>query len=756
MIATRDRANGRMVIHELDRLGRSDAAAVGSKAATLALLRSAGFAVPDGFVITGMQETAVDEADVRATIAEALNALGGGAVAVRSSAAAEDLADASFAGQYESVIGVEGLAAVLVAIKTVLRSAVSGRVTSYRDRTPGRADPPGMTILVQRLVPAEKAGVAFTADPVSGDRSVTVVSAVNGLGERLVSGAAVPDEWEVKAGTATARRTTEGAIDATVAVRVAELARRVEAALGGPQDIEWAAVGGDLFLLQARPMTALPDAVSWDPRVPGVWLRSIRLGEWLGDPVTPLFEASLLSRIERRFNGTMGGILGMTPPEPQHVVVNGWYFYGFNFLPSGRADMLRFVFLHALPRFIRRPRLVARAFPPLAWLGVGPAEEEWRREIQPRYRRQVALAHSEVEVAAPERLVALIDELADAAGDYFVSLATVTGYASKAQIPLARFYTKQLAHRIGGSHLDLLSGLGEQAPRSSEHAVHSLDWFEPTLGETRHVVDPAVVSARHVDARRRRLEAEARSREALAHEPRLLASFERLLEVAQRFALVREEQVAEFTLPWPVLRRAVLRLGEWLVGVGALERHDQVFFLTRDEVSAAVTGGRSHVDITTQATQRRGTWERQRRLVPPLTLGNPPPMLAAILKNAEEAVRGPASMFETGLVGVPASPGRATGPARIVHGFADFDRVEPGDVLVAPLTAPAWTPLFERVVAIVTDTGGVAAHASIVAREYGLPAVVGTGSATASFRDGEVLEVDGSTGIVRQVDPEHG
>lgn len=749
MIATQEPAK-QIFVHRLDQTGPLDATVIGSKAATLARLRASGVAVPDGFVLSGATTAVIDKPEVRNAIAAALGALGEGAVAVRSSAVAEDLADASFAGQYDSVLGVESIEGVVEAIKAVLRSAESPRVASYRRRAAGQADRTGMTVLVQRMVPAEKAGVVFTADPVTGDRSVTVISAVKGLGDRLVSGETVPDEWEVRAEVATPRRSTEGAIDATFAIRVAELARRVERELGGPQDIEWAAVGGDLFLLQARPMTGLPEAVSWDPGVPGVWLRSFRLGEWLGEPVTPLFESWLLRRIERRFNAANAGLLGMTPPEPQHVTVNGWYFYGFNFLPGTPAGMLRLLLLHVLPRFIRHPRRVALAFPPLARLGIGAAEEEWRRAIRPRYQRQVAVAASEVEVAASERLVALIDELADAAGDYFASLTYVGGYASKAQIPLARFYAKHLQPRIGGSHLDLLSGVGDEPPQSAEHAVHTLDWFEQTLGETSWVPDGEAVGARHRAARRRRLDTETRARAALDGEPKLLIRFDGLLEVAQRFAGIREEQVAEFTLPWPVLRQAVLRLGAGLVDVGALEEPDQIFFLTRAELRDAVTGD-SPGRLAPLATERRSSWERQRRLVPPLVLGVMPPMLASILASAEEAIRGSASTLEGGLKGIPASPGRATGPARIVHGLEDFDRVEPGDVLVAPVTAPAWTPLFERVAAVVTDTGGVAAHASIVAREYGLPAVVGVGNATATFRDGELLEVDGSAGVVRKV-----
>lgn len=193
------------------------------------------------------------------------------------------------------------------------------------------------------------------------------------------------------------------------------------------------------------------------------------------------------------------------------------------------------------------------------------------------------------------------------------------------------------------------------------------------------------------------------------------------------------------------------RLGEILVGRGVLRAPEQAFFLTRDEVQAVHDG--SDVDRGVLADARRREWDRQRRLVPPLVLGEMPPMLARLLASAEEVVRGAAAAKPPvgDLVGIPASPGRAAGPARIVRTLSDFDRVQPGDVLVSPLTAPAWTAVFGRIAAVVTDTGGVAAHASIVAREYGLPAVVGTGDATRRLRDGEPVEVDGSAGVVRQI-----
>jgi pyruvate,water dikinase len=205
------------------------------------------------------------------------------------------------------------------------------------------------------------------------------------------------------------------------------------------------------------------------------------------------------------------------------------------------------------------------------------------------------------------------------------------------------------------------------------------------------------------------------------------------------------------------MRRAVLRIAGELVARGALAAVDDVWFLTRSELFAALEGG-----VTPDSTllaERRRTWERQRRLAPPLHIGTQSPLVERFIAAAEAAIRGGRGPAGPGadarasgdIVGIPASAGCASGPVRIVHSSDAFDTVQPGDVLVAPMTAPAWTPLFGRVVAIVTDTGGAAAHASIVAREYGLPAVVGTADATRRLRDGDLVEVDGSAGIVRRV-----
>jgi phosphohistidine swiveling domain-containing protein len=176
-----------------------------------------------------------------------------------------------------------------------------------------------------------------------------------------------------------------------------------------------------------------------------------------------------------------------------------------------------------------------------------------------------------------------------------------------------------------------------------------------------------------------------------------------------------------------------------------IDRAEDVFFLTRAELDI-------RAPLRDVVGRRRATWERQRRLLAPLTIGRPPRLLAKELLGAVDAVRTTGPAPEDAIVGQPASPGRATGPVRIIHGPGDFDRFQPGEVLIARATAPAWTPLFARAVAVVTDGGTLAAHASLVAREYGIPAVVATGDATTRLRDGQRVTVDGGAGTVHPHD----
>lgn len=266
---------GKQVILNLRDVTRADRLLVGTKAANLGELTRAGFPVPRGFVLTTRvfddvfggrlgAETSSPEisaaplpSDLVAALDAALVELGALPLAVRSSAVAEDLPGASFAGLHRTVLGVTGTQALVNAVKECFASAFSQQAVAYRAaRELGQSC--SMAVLVQRLIPADAAGVAFTANPVTGDRCETLVSAVRGLGERLVSGRASPDEWRLDGECVICDQAPEGAVDAAQVIGIAKLARRVEEYFGQPQDIEWALQAGRLFLLQARPITALP------------------------------------------------------------------------------------------------------------------------------------------------------------------------------------------------------------------------------------------------------------------------------------------------------------------------------------------------------------------------------------------------------------------------------------------------------------------------------------------------------------------
>ncbi len=729
-------------------------ALLGTKAASLARLAGAGFPVPPGVVVTA---AAADWDQAYAQLHAVAAELGGcdQRFAVRSSATAEDLAGASFAGQYETVLDVR-LDELGDAVRRVFDSAASVRVSAYRQAHPqaAAADPPGsgagMAVLVQVMVPAEAAGVAFTANPLTGARDEVVISAVPGLGERLVAGQATGDQWVVRDAQARRTRATEQAISADQARQVAALADRVQAHLGSPQDLEWAiatdpgGTEGGLWLLQARPMTALPDPVDWTPPAPGYWMRNLRLGEWLPEPMTPLFADWLLARLDYGERQATRADVGAALAFP-HAAINGWYYLGTPALSprtiatallQGRGRLLRF-FRYGVLGPGRDPVVADRRL--LAGLA-----NQWHIELLPRYQRLVQEGEQQVEAASPEQLAAIVDRVGAAAGEQLWSLAVVGGSAWKMEGALARFARQHLAATLDAGVQELLVGLPGNQPDLAAHAVQSLDWAHPTAGELGWP-PPRPSEDRHRQLAVRREALTAQCLAVLGHRPQLQARFRALLQVTQRYAVLREQQARQLTVGWPLLRRCALRLGETLRADGVIDRAEDVFYLTRAQLDA-------RAPLQNVVSRRQAAWERQRRLLAPLTIGRPPRLLTKELLAAVDAVRTTGPVPKDAIVGQPASPGRAAGPVRIVHRAQDFDRFHAGEVLVARATAPAWTPLFARAVAVVTDGGTLAAHASLVAREYGIPSVVATGDATARLADGQVVTVDGGAGTVHPHD----
>jgi pyruvate,water dikinase len=736
--------NGIVELADAAGLGRAE---LGGKAAVLAQLAGARFAVPPGVVVTA---AACDDPQLGERLVDVATRLGADRFAVRSSAVAEDLPDASYAGLYETYLNV-GVGELADAVRRCFAAAATERVAAYQDSRGGTGA--GMAVLVQIMVDPVAAGVAFTAHPVTGERDITVITAVAGLGDPLVSGETTGEEWTVtRDGVAAMTRSGPGTsvvLAAEQASAVAALARAVADRYGQPQDIEWAVdYDGRLWLLQARPMTALPDAVSWTAPGRGQWIRNFRLGEWLPEAVTPLFATWLLPLIEDGYLDGMQASVGVRVPF-RWSLVNGWY-YNATPIPSptllrrvlwqGRGRAVKVLF-NALVRVGRNPAAADRAV-------LSDLYRRWRNHELPRYRQLVATAEADVDHADPPRLVEVVDQVGRQAGIALWYLAIVGGSAWKMEARLTRFTRRYLAgvlpDRDGGAQV-LLRGLPGAHPIPAAHAVQSIDWYHPVAGEL-PTAPAATGQDRYEELAAQRTDAEHRCLAVLTRRPRLLAQFRSLLAVNQRYAVIREQQARDLTLAWPVLRACALRLGRHLADATLIAEPADVFFCTRVDLDAALAGhARSLAGMT---SERRAAWQRQRRLAAPLTLGRPLKPIGDVIARAVQQARGTAEIGDGVLVGHPASAGRATGPVRIVHGPEDFAGFTDGDVLVAKATAPAWTPLFARAAAVVTDGGTLAAHASLVAREYGIPAVVGTGDATHRLHPGQLVIVDGTAGTV--------
>jgi rifampicin phosphotransferase len=224
-----------------------------------------------------------------------------------------------------------------------------------------------------------------------------------------------------------------------------------------------------------------------------------------------------------------------------------------------------------------------------------------------------------------------------------------------------------------------------------------------------------------------------------------------VLRWAQSHAPLREDALADVGLGWPVLRRMFREIGRRLVEAHAITEPDDVFWLKMDELERASTAldrNQPIEDFHPAVIERRALWERERRLIPPVAL---PIKGGARFWGIDWSFMMPARTDQAAgdtIKGIGASPGRVEGTARVIHGPEEFNQMGHGDILVAKITTPAWTPLFALASGVVTDVGGILSHGSIVAREYHIPAVLGTGVATERIHSGQRVMVDGDHGVV--------
>src|SRR5829696_4534857 len=863
---------------------KDDVALAGGKGANLGELSHAGLPVPPGFVITteaydafvksndigdaiaklasgpraADEPAAFEEAagkihalftggkvleemadEIRAAY-EVMSEDGEAAVAVRSSATAEDLSGASFAGQQETYLNVRGAEALLEAIKDCWASLWTARAMAYRARQGIDPATVSLAVVVQRMVDSEAAGVMFTANPTNGRRSEVAISAAWGLGESVVSGSVTTDDIvvEKESGLVISRETADKdvmtsytedgteerpvpearrrqpVLDDEAAATLARYGARIEDHYGSPQDIEWAFAGGEFFILQARPITALPEPeadppTDWSVPDPKALYARASIVEQMPDPLSPLFADLIEGAVVRSLRKLMDEFLGervLREGDLGFPTINGYAYYYYRLAAMWRVSA------KSLP-----------AFRILLGSGERSVRKRWRDYSRPHYVRTV----EEWEAQSPEDLSATkllvgARELLEAGAEYYTSVQTIIPLAASSETLFTAFYNRlvrregdplaqtfllgfasmpiqaekslydlgtwsrehpNLARALAGTPSEqILDLLYAEEPLSAVDTEVWHEWqsrFQAHLNRSGHTVknldfvnpvpaaDPAPLSdppkfylrgeGQNPHERQRRT---ATRREEATHAvlERLDAPrrnlFSRLLEWAQGVAPVREDALADVGLGWPVMRRMLLELGRRLTEAEAVEKPADVFWLRRDEVekmAASLDATETQLaSLTDTVEQRKMLWRGQRRITPPQLL--PKGSWVEVFRRWMPAV----SEEQTGdtIKGVAASAGQVTAPARLLGGPEDFGKMQPREVLVASITTPAWTSLFAMASAVVTDVGRPLSHSSIVAREYGIPAVLGTGVATRRIQSGQSVRVDGDAGTVTLLDGE--
>ncbi|MFD0689810.1 rifamycin-inactivating phosphotransferase [Actinomadura fibrosa] len=855
-------------------------AEVGGKGAHLGDLRRIdGVRVPDGFVITtdafqrvvaeapsigarldelsrvdpdDREAVRVLSADVRraveglplpddlvAAIGGALARLGEDAsCAVRSSATAEDLPTASFAGQQDSYLNIAGRAEILRHVRRCWASLFTERAVTYRRRNGFDHRKVRMAVVVQRMVVPDASGILFTADPVTSNRKVATVEAAWGLGEALVSGLVAGDVYTVRddrvVGSAIAakprlveaspqggtretpideQRRKEPVLTDAQVVELVRLGRRIEAHFGRPQDIEWCLAGGDVHIVQSRPITTLFPIPATDDEENHVYIsvghqqmmtdamKPLGLSMWqLTTPrpmdeaggrlfvdvapllATPAGRASLLETAERadplisdalRTVLDRAGFLRSLPDdgdgdgaaapaalatapaaiETDPAVVTELIRESEESVAALRREiadlsgpaLLDFIVadLAELKRILFAPRSHQAIMASMEatwwlndhleeWLGETNAADALAQSVPHNVTSEMGLALLDVAdtIRPHAEVVAFLERVADERrkGDGFLDeLAGLPG-GPEARAAI-RDYLDRYGMRCAGE-IDITRTRWSEEPAT----------LVPTLLGNIRNFEPGAGARRFAEGREESLRKErellARLRE-LPDGERKAEETKRMIDRLRTFAGYREYPKYGMVSRYFAYKQALLREAERLVRSGVLRDRDDIFYLRFEELHEVVRTGTADAGLI---IERRRAFRSYEALTPP-----------RVLTSDGEAVTGRYrrdGVPPGALTGLPVSAGTVEGRARVVTDMAQAD-LEAGDILVTAYTDPSWTPLFVTAAGLVTEVGGLMTHGAVIAREYGLPAVVGVEQATRLIQDGQRIRVDGTDGHVQ-------
>ncbi len=825
---------------------------IGGKGQLLARLAAAGLPVPHGFHITtaayddfiadyhlgdpieAQLATVIDPAStatdqvagaiavlitsheippaIAMDIVQAYQQLGSPPVAVRSSATAEDLPDASFAGQQETFLNVSGNDQLLKAVRRCWASLWTARAISYRAQHQIMPDKISLAVVVQELIDAEASGIAFTADPVTGDDTLIEINAAWGLGEAVVGGQVTPDTITVERASRRIMRTvintkavmtqiSDGgtavepvprerqnapALSESQALQLVELAIMVEDLCKAPADIEWCRRGDQLFLLQARPITSAIHPDPWNDSRSGDFLwTNTNVGEAIPDVMTP----ATWSMVQVFLTDAMA--TASIPPYVGYGRIGGRIYLNLSVMMTLSAavgvsekryrSLTEEVFgrLPAdleIPPVKARKRDILRAVLPMGLHVLGEARRDVKVLDAYLAEHPTLCDRRRADIAAVATRVELADLWTDALDPEFNRVSWMLSAATRSSG--ASFITtrRRLQGLVGDAAANALTaGLGAQAGqlaslglldgleqlaageidgdtfnrRYGHRGPHEFEISLPRPGEDPNWIDTqlAARAAAATNYRGMLRTQEQKRGEAWAELERRHPVHARILHhqlrVWAKISRDRERARSEVIRYFWVLRAYALRAGE-LTGLG-----DDIFYLDKAEIVRVLHG---ETISPTLVNRRRAAYEAYSALpkYPALIRGtfNPYAWAAAPNRRSDIFIEGSVSEAEVSVRGFPGSAGVVEAPVRVLNDAADGAALQSGEVLVTTITNVGWTPLFPRAAAVITDVGAPLSHAAIVARELGIPAVVGCGNATMRLKTGNRVRVDGSAGTV--------
>jgi phosphoenolpyruvate synthase/pyruvate phosphate dikinase len=775
-----------------------------------------------------IHEVAIPD-DLATAITRALARFGEeAAYAVRSSATAEDLPTASFAGQHDTYLNVAGPAAVLQHVSRCWASLFTERAVTYRLRNGVDHRKVHMAVVVQRMAFPRAAGILFTADPVTSNRKVASVEAGFGLGEALVSGLVNADVYQVRDGEVVARAvgTKHLAIHASPSggteqqaieperqeqpvltdmeiLRLAELGRRLEAHFGQPQDIEWCLVGDEYLTVQSRPITTLfpipetgdqenhvyvsvghqqmmTDAMKplglsfWQMTTPRPMAEAggrlfVDVTRILASPASrnsflevlgksdPLMGDALETIVERAGflpsvpdDGPAWALPGAGAPTPLETdpaivteLIDGIRAAiaaakrdirtksGTALLDFIRADIQELRRVQSDPRSMQAIMAGMAATWWLndqmqAWLGEKNAADALTQSVPHNITSEMGLALLDVaDVIRPHRdVVAFLQQVED--DDFLDELPALAG-GREARDAIQAFLDTYGMRCVG--EIDITQ------PRWSERPTALVPMILSNIRNAEPGAHERLFEQGRQEARKKEQELLTRLR-ALPDGERKAAEAKQMIDRVRTFAGYREYPKYHMVSRYFVDKQALLKEAERLVEADVLRDKEDIFYLTFEELYGGVRT--HHVDYDLIG-ERKDAFASYQALTPP-----------RVLTSEGEVVTGTYRRDDLppgALVGLPVSAGTVEGRARVILDLADAD-LESGDILVTAFTDPSWTPVFVTVAGLVTEVGGLMTHGAVIAREYGLPAVVGVERATKLIRDGQRIRVHGTDGYV--------